>query len=64
MSSPGVASPETDLIVWLAGENESASAQIAEAARLHKLGWNVGLAENFVTQGNPNRYGLSLVLST
>jgi hypothetical protein len=32
-----------------------------EAAELRKWGFVAGVAENLVTPGNPNRYGLSLV---
>ncbi len=57
--SPPVAEPGA--AVWVSGLGLSISAQNAEEARLRRLGFVAGVAENLLFPGNPNRYGLSLV---
>src|ERR1700693_6420399 len=52
---------ERDPAVWVAGENFPASEQNAEVSRLRRLGFEAAIAENLVTPGNANRFGLSLL---
>lgn len=61
MNSQSRPTAETGATLWVASLGLPSSGQTAEVARLRRLGFVAGIADDLVVPGNPNRFGLRLV---